>query len=69
MVVEPDGKLDHLMKVNSFTQVKYVRIKVFKLICGIVAKLLRANGGCLGVKCRRKTWKAAISFGEELNIL
>jgi hypothetical protein len=28
-----------------------VRIKAFKLICGIiVAKLLRANGGCLGVK-------------------
>ena len=27
-------------------------IKAFKLICGkfIVAKLLRANGGCLGVK-------------------
>ena len=48
---------------------KCVRIKAFKLICGIVAKLLRANGGCLGVKCRRKTWKAAISFGEELNIL
>ena len=30
-----------------------VRIKAFKLICEekiLVAKLLRANGGCLGVK-------------------
>ena len=43
------------------------RLNLFVVI--IVAKLLRANGGCLGVKCRRKTWKAAISFGEELNIL
>jgi len=29
-----------------------------------VAKLVRANGGCLGVKRRRKTWQAAISLGE-----
>jgi len=34
-----------------------------------VAKLLRADGGCLGVKRRRRTWQAAISFGERLNRL
>ena len=34
-----------------------------------VAKLVRANGGCLGVKRRRKTWLAAISLGELLNKL
>ena len=28
------------------------------------AKLLRANGECLGVKRRRRTWLTAISFGE-----
>ena len=25
-------------------------------------KLLRAYGGCLGVKCRRRTWNTAISL-------
>ena len=29
-------------------------------------KLLRANGGCLGIGRRRRTWQAAISFGESL---
>ena len=27
-------------------------------------KLVRAHGGCLGVKGRRRTWQAAKSFGE-----
>jgi hypothetical protein len=27
-------------------------------------KLLRAYGGCLGVKRRRRTWNTAISLGE-----
>jgi hypothetical protein len=27
-------------------------------------KMLRAYGGCLGVRRRRRTWKAAISLGE-----
>ena len=27
-------------------------------------KLLRAHGGCLGAKRRRRTWLAAISLGE-----
>ena len=27
-------------------------------------KLLRAYGGCLGAKSRRRAWLAAISFGE-----
>ena len=31
-----------------------------------MAKLLRADGGCLGIRRRRRTWKAAISFGELL---
>jgi hypothetical protein len=31
-----------------------------------MVKLLRADGGCLGIKRRRRTWKAAISFGELL---
>jgi len=34
-----------------------------------VVKLLRADGGCLGAKRRRKTWKAAISSGEPPNRL
>ena len=29
-------------------------------------KLLRARGGCLGAKRRRRTWTAAKSFGEPL---
>ena len=33
----------------------------------IMAKLLRASGGCLGAGWRRKTWLAAISFGEPLS--
>ena len=49
-------------KTNVFAS---KRLNLF--VVKIVAKLLRANGGCLGVKCRRKTWKAAISFGEGLN--
>ena len=31
-----------------------------------MAKLLRANGGCLGIRRRRRTWKAAKSCGEPL---
>ncbi len=31
-----------------------------------MAKLLRADGGCLGIRRRRRTWKAAIIFGELL---
>jgi hypothetical protein len=34
-----------------------------------VVKLLRAYGGCLGASRRRRTWLAAISFGEPLNRL
>ena len=29
----------------------------------VLTKLLRAYGGCLGARSRRRTWKAAISFG------
>jgi hypothetical protein len=29
-----------------------------------MVKLLRAHGGCLGIRRRRRTWSAAISFGE-----
>ncbi len=29
-----------------------------------VVKLLRANGGCLGARKRRRAWLAAISLGE-----
>ena len=31
-----------------------------------MVKLLRADGGCLGTRRRRRAWKAAISFGEPL---
>ena len=31
-----------------------------------MAKLLRADGGCLGIRRRRRTWQAAIIFGELL---
>jgi hypothetical protein len=34
-----------------------------------MVKLLRAYGGCLGVRRRRKTWMAAISLGELSNEL
>lgn len=27
-------------------------------------KLLRAHGGCIGTRRRRRTWQAAISFGK-----
>ena len=27
-------------------------------------KLIRAHGGCLGTRSRRRTWLAAISLGE-----
>jgi len=29
-----------------------------------VVKLLRAHGGCLGTRSRRRTWEPAISAGE-----
>ena len=37
---------------------------ILKLISISSSKLLRANGGCLGVWSRRRTWVAAISHGE-----
>ena len=30
----------------------------------ITKKLLRVYGGCLGAKCRRRTWVTAKSLGE-----
>ena len=50
MVVERRCVRSATPKFVKYCEVKYVRTKAFKLICGIVAKLLRANGGCLGVK-------------------
>ena len=35
-----------------------------KLAKGLMVKLLRAHGGCLGARKRRRAWLAAISFGE-----
>jgi len=32
-----------------------------------VVKLLRAHGGCLGVRRRRRAWKTAKSLGELSN--
>ena len=32
-----------------------------------VAKLLRAHGGCLGVRRLRRAWKTAISLGKLSN--
>jgi hypothetical protein len=32
-----------------------------------MVKLLRAHGECLGASRRRRTWLAAISFGEPLS--
>jgi hypothetical protein len=31
---------------------------------GLMVKLLRAHGGCLGIRRRRRAWLAAKSFGE-----
>ena len=36
------------------------------VLSGFMDKLLRANGGCLGIGRRRRTWQAAISLGERL---
>jgi hypothetical protein len=33
-------------------------------IVGEKVKLLRAHGGCLGARSRRRTWPAAISLGK-----
>ena len=35
----------------------------------LTVKIVRANGGCLGTRSRRRTWTAAISRGEALNSL
>ena len=43
------------------------RFRFYNLVYkGFMVKLLRADGGCLGTRRRRRTWKAAISFGEPL---
>ena len=33
----------------------------------LTVKIVRAHGGCLGTRSRRRTWTAAISRGEALN--
>ena len=35
----------------------------------ITVKIVRAHGGCLGIRSRRRAWTAAISRGEVLNSL
>jgi hypothetical protein len=35
----------------------------------LTVKIVRASGGCLGTRSRRRTWTAAISRGEALNSL
>ncbi len=45
---------------------RYWRYAVDLVYKGFMVKLLRADGGCLGTGRRRRTWKAAISFGEPL---
>ena len=30
----------------------------------VIVKFLRAHGGCLGIRSRRRTWESAISLGE-----
>ena len=35
----------------------------------LTVKMLRAHGGCLGTRSRRRTWTAAISRGEAPNSL
>jgi hypothetical protein len=35
----------------------------------LTVKIVRAYGGCLGTRSRRRTWTAAISRGEALNSL
>ena len=36
----------------------------YQLLRITLEKLLRAYGGCLGAKCRRRTWDTAISPGK-----
>ena len=35
----------------------------------ITVKIVRAHGGCLGIRSRRRAWTTAISNGEVLNSL
>ena len=49
------------LKYFVLTVVEFLRNDQFFMV-----KLLRADGGCLGIDRRRRTWKAAISFGELL---
>jgi hypothetical protein len=35
----------------------------------ITVKIIRAHGGCLGTRSRRRAWTTAISHGEVLNDL
>ena len=33
-------------------------------VCFLFCRCLRAFGGCLGMKGRRRTWRSALSLGE-----
>ena len=46
-----------------------VVVVCFSLIYLCDFKFLRANGGCLGIWSRRRTYESAISLGELINEL
>ena len=51
-------------------EISNYKAAVFILKYGrLTVKILRAYGGCLGTRSRRRTWTAAISRGETLNSL
>ena len=59
------------VKLENCTKAKWVFAPsgAFARETVLTVKILRAHGGCLGTRSRRRTWTAAISRGEALNSL
>src|SRR5215204_5904291 len=62
-------KTAQLAKQRKITVVTGVGPKVQRRPSTITVKIVRAHGGCLGIRSRRRAWTAAISRGEVLNRL
>ena len=63
-------KLENCTIANIYLKYVIYKAAVFILKYGrLTVKILRAYGGCLGTRSRRRTWTAAISRGETLNSL
>ena len=66
-----DLRLTASAKLENCTKAKWVFAPpgAFAREAVLTVKILRAHGGCLGTRSRRRTWTAAISRGEALNSL